>query len=179
MWSDALRNKVCDGNMVDLPYMSLCVRVVFTVTPVGFVIICCNHNHYPSVTNFSPVLSSSIFIDISKIYNYCFWTLPILLLLSKHNVSETGFCLRLTVSGPVRRYYLRFALLGPVWRHYLRFTILSGPKIGTGSIYWSQVSRFRMETETEFSPRNFVFLNKNMTMVNVQKHNNCINIPSS
>jgi hypothetical protein len=42
---------------------------------------------------------------------------------------------------------------------------------------WTQLSTFHMKTETQSSLRNV--LNKNRTMDNVQKHNNCINIASS
>jgi hypothetical protein len=50
-------------------------------------------------------------------------------------------------------------------------------EIGTSSIDWAQLSRFHLKTETESSLWN-VF-NKNRTMDNVQKYNNCINIPTS
>jgi hypothetical protein len=49
----------------------------------------------------------------------------------------------------------------------------------TNYIDWAQMSTFYLKTETEFSLRNAVCLNKNMTMDNVQKHNVCINVPSS
>jgi hypothetical protein len=49
-----------------------------------------------------------------------------------------------------------------------------GPEIGTSSIERAQLSRFHLKTETESSLRNVVFLNKNRTMDNVQKHNVCL-----
>jgi hypothetical protein len=45
---------------------------------------------------------------------------------------------------------------------------------GTSSVDWTQLSRSHLKTETESSFRNLAFLNKNGTMDNVQKHNNCI-----
>jgi hypothetical protein len=50
--------------------------------------------------------------------------------------------------------------------------------IGASSIDWAQMSMFYLNTETESSLRDVV-LNKKRTMDNVQKHNNCINGPSS
>jgi hypothetical protein len=49
-------------------------------------------------------------------YNYCFWTLSVVLFLFKtHNVSETAFCLRLQVEpthfGPIDRVTLRVPAL--------------------------------------------------------------------
>jgi hypothetical protein len=55
----------------------------------------------------------------------------------------------------------------------------TGPEIGTSSIDWAQLSRFYLQTETEFSLRNIVFLDKDRTMDNVQKYNMCTNVPSS
>jgi hypothetical protein len=52
------------------------------------------------------------------------------------------------------------------------------PKTRSSSIDWAQLSRFHLKTETESCLRNIV-LNKNRTMDNVQRHNSCINIPSS
>jgi hypothetical protein len=50
----------------------------------------------------------------------------------------------------------------------------SGPEIGASSIYWIQLSRFYLRTETESSLRNVVFfLKMDKTMDNVQKHNTC------
>jgi hypothetical protein len=54
------------------------------------------------------------------------------------------------------------------------------PEMGTRSIDWGQLSRFYLKTETESSLRNVVFCNinrtvfldKDRTMDNVQKHNN-------
>jgi hypothetical protein len=52
--------------------------------------------------------------------------------------------------------------------------------IGASSIYWIQLSRFYLRTETESSLRNvWFFLKMDKTMDNVQKHNTCNNIPSS
>jgi hypothetical protein len=50
---------------------------------------------------------------------------------------------------------------------------------GTSSIDWSQLSRFYLKPEREPSLHNVVFLNKNCTTEIVQKHNVCINVPSS
>jgi hypothetical protein len=65
----------------------------------------------------------------------------------------------------------------------VRITILNlGPEIGTSSVDWAQLSGFYLKTEAESSLRNLVFwninrtvfLDKNRTMDNVQKHNICI-----
>jgi hypothetical protein len=56
-----------------------------------------------------------------------------------------------------------------------------GPEIGTSSIDWAQLSRCYLKTEIEPSLRNIVlcninravFLDKDRTMDNVQKHKNC------
>jgi hypothetical protein len=84
----------------------------------------------------------------------CFWTLPIVLFLSKtlssffkYKVSETGFCLRLQVK-PTQ--------LGPIDR--------AGPISGDKTIDWAELNRFYLKTETESSLRNVVFLNKNRTV---------------
>jgi hypothetical protein len=87
---------------------------------------------------------------------------------AKHDVSETGFCLRLQVK-PTQ--------LGPIDGAipYLR----RQGHIGTSSIDWAQLSRFYLNTETESSLRNVVFwstnravfLDKKRKMDNVQKHN--------
>jgi hypothetical protein len=55
------------------------------------------------------------------------------------------------------------------------------PEIGTKSIDWAQLSSFYLKTETESSLRNVVFCNtnrtvfldKDRTMDNFQKHNIC------
>jgi hypothetical protein len=52
-------------------------------------------------------------------------------------------------------------------------------EIGNSSVDWVQVSRFHLKTETESSLRNVCVLNKNRTVDNVEKHNECINILSS
>jgi hypothetical protein len=57
----------------------------------------------------------------------------------------------------------------------------------TSSVSWAQLSRFCLNTETESNHRNIVFdnikrtvfLDEDRTMDNVQKHNICINVPSS
>jgi hypothetical protein len=67
--------------------------------------------------------------------------------LFKHNVPQTGFCIRLQVEP---------AQLGPIDRW------------GPSSIYWAQLSRSHMKTETE-----------SRTMDNVQNCDSYINIPSS
>jgi hypothetical protein len=47
-------------------------------------------------------------------------------------------------------------------------------------IDWAQLSRFHLKTETESSLRNVVgVLNTSRKTDNVQKHNICINVPSS
>jgi hypothetical protein len=46
------------------------------------------------------------------------------------------------------------------------------------SIEWAQLRRYHLKPETDSSLQNAV-LNKNRAMDNVQKHNNCINTPSS
>jgi hypothetical protein len=47
------------------------------------------------------------------------------------------------------------------------------------SIDCAQLSMFYLRTETEFILQNIVFLNKNKTMGNFQKHNICVNVPLS
>jgi hypothetical protein len=64
-----------------------------------------------------------------------------------HNVSETGFCLRLQVE-PTQ--------LGPT------------DKSNLSADYWAQLSRFHLKTETESSFRNVVVQIKDRTMDNVQ-----------
>jgi hypothetical protein len=103
---------------------------------------------------------------------------------SKHNVSETGFCLRLQVKptqlGPINRAspYLRTPVPDARW------SITSYPRcteIGTSSIDWPQLSRFYLKTEIESSLRNgvfwkikrTVFLDKDRTIDNMEKHNVC------
>jgi hypothetical protein len=92
--------------------------------------------------------------------------------LSKYNVSETGFCLRLQVKptqlGPIDRAspYLRIPVslsrgyinqaqhrpsYIPLWKWH------TCPEIETSSIDWTQLSRFYLKTETESSFRNIVF----------------------
>jgi hypothetical protein len=91
-----------------------------------------------------------------KIQIFCFWTLSIApffyvkhrpVYISKHNVSETGFCLRLRVK-PTQ--------LSPIDRARLEF--------GTSSIDWAQLSKFCPKTEIESSLRNVVFWNINRTV---------------
>jgi hypothetical protein len=94
------------------------------------------------------------------------------LFFKKHNVSESGFCLRLQLK-PTR--------WGPIHRASLR------PKIWTSSIDWAQLNRFYLKTVTESSLRNVafwkinrtVFWDKDRTMDNVQQHNICTNVPLS
>jgi hypothetical protein len=50
---------------------------------------------------------------------------------------------------------------------------LRSETIGTSSIDWAQLSRFYLKTEAVSSLRKVVFLSKNRTMDNVQKHNIC------
>jgi hypothetical protein len=66
---------------------------------------------------------------------------------------------------------------------YLRNSVncKMGPEIGTSSIDWAQLSGFYLKTEAESSIRNVVFCNMNImvfldkdrTTDNVQKHNIC------
>jgi hypothetical protein len=71
------------------------------------------------------------------------------------------------------------------WAQLSRFYLRT--EIGTRSIAWAQLSRFYLKTETGSSLRNTVFwninrtvfLDKDRTMDNVQKHNNCTNVPLS
>jgi hypothetical protein len=68
-----------------------------------------------------------------------------------------------------------------VWLVYPTWGWHRCPEIGTSSIDWAQLSRFYLKTETEYSLRNVVlwkinktvFLDKDRTMDNVQKHNIC------
>jgi hypothetical protein len=53
------------------------------------------------------------------------------------------------------------------------------PEIRTSSIDLAQLNSFHLKTETESSLRNLLCLNRDRTTSNVQKHSNCINIPSS
>jgi hypothetical protein len=70
----------------------------------------------------------------------------------------------------------RWFMLCVVYRSYLVLVLVSGDR--TSSVDWAQLCRFHLKTETIQSPKRYV-LNKNRTMDNVQKHNNCINVPSS
>jgi hypothetical protein len=78
--------------------------------------------------------------------------------ISKQNISETAFCLRLQAKPT--------------------------SEIGTNSIDWAQLIRFYLKTEAESRLRNVVsynikrtvFLDKERTMDHVQKHNICINL---
>jgi hypothetical protein len=91
--------------------------------------------------------------DGTAVQILCFRTLSIVLSLSKtvlfyfskHNVSETGFCLRLQVK-PTQ--------LGPT---------ISGLEIGTSSMNGAQLIRFYLKTETESSFRNVMFWKMNRT----------------
>jgi hypothetical protein len=91
------------------------------------------------------------------------------LYITKHNVLETGFCLRLQVK-PTQ--------LGSIDRASL--------DIGTSFIDSVQLSGFYLKMKTESSLWNVfcninrtVFFDKDRTMDNVQKHNICIVVPSS
>jgi hypothetical protein len=64
----------------------------------------------------------------------------------KHEVSETGFCLRLP-EEPTN--------LGPIVTASL--CMLTASQTDTSSIYLAQLSRFHLKTETESSLRNVVF----------------------
>jgi hypothetical protein len=77
--------------------------------------------------------------------------------LYKHDVSETGLCLRV---------HMEPTQLGPIDRFGDRLPLSMGPSD------WVP-----LETETEFSLRNVVILNKNRTMDNVR--NDSVILPSS
>jgi hypothetical protein len=80
----------------------------------------------------------------------------------KHNVSETGFCLRLEVERTPKPYWCC------CWC----------PETETSSIYWAQLSRFHLKTDRIQSPKHCV-LNRNRAMDNVQNWDSYINIPLS
>jgi hypothetical protein len=77
----------------------------------------------------------------------------------KHNVSKTGFCLRLLVV---------YTQLGPIDR------AIPWHRSQRPALCWTQLSRFHERTETEYSLRNVVF-QKHKTMDNV--HNCEIALP--
>jgi hypothetical protein len=77
-----------------------------------------------------------MFLDIIHRLVFCLKCRPVYI--SKHNVSETGFCLRFKV---------RFTRLGPTL----------SLEVGTSSIYWTQLSMFYLNTEIDCSLRNVVF----------------------
>jgi hypothetical protein len=59
-------------------------------------------------------------------------------------------------------FYLMFVLtladgLCCAWIIYPALCWYRCPEMGTSSIDWAQLSRFRLETDAEFSPRNAVF----------------------
>jgi hypothetical protein len=93
------------------------------------------------------------FLMTSNSYNYCvfrhypsscLYLKTVLFIITKHNVSETGFCLRLQ-GKPTQTYGDR----------------IQSPK------------RYFRNNKTGW------FLDNDKTMDNVQKHNTCINVPSS
>jgi hypothetical protein len=51
--------------------------------------------------------------------------------------------------------------------------------VGTSSISWAQLSRFNLKTETESSLQKVLCFKQKQDGGYVQKHNSCINIPSS
>jgi hypothetical protein len=77
---------------------------------------------------------------------------------SKHNVSETGFCLRLQVK-PTQ--------LGPIDR--------DSPCLRIGPNFTEDGDRIISETSC-FEKETRQFLDKDKTMGNVQKHNICTNV---
>jgi hypothetical protein len=83
----------------------------------------------------------------------CFYLTHCPALILKHCVSETGFSLRLQVKS-------------------IKLNLIDRARSETGpsSIDWPNWVGFTW---------NIVFLNKNRNMGNVQKHNICINVPSS
>jgi hypothetical protein len=91
---------------------------------------------------------------VQNVQLLCFWTLSIVLCLSKkspvyfskHNVSETGYCLRLQV---------KLTHLGPIDR---------------ASPYLQCLKRCVLKNKQDG------FLDKHRTMDNVQKHNSCKNV---
>jgi hypothetical protein len=100
----------------------------------------------------------------NRVANIRFWTLSIILSLSKncpvyfskHNISETGFCLSLQVK-PTQ--------LGPIDR--------TSPYLcsGSSSIDWAQLSRFCLKTETGSSLWNIVFWRISRTIFRKRQDN--------
>jgi hypothetical protein len=89
--------------------------------------------------------------------------LPLKRIVFKYLNVQANICIKL----------LRFCTLSMVL--FLFKTRISA----TSPIDWAQLSRFHLKTESESSPRKVVCFNKNRAMVYVQKHDNCVNIPSS
>jgi hypothetical protein len=56
---------------------------------------------------------------------------------------------------------------------------VSGPESEIISIYWAQLSKFKLKAEAESNLRNVVFQIKDRTMDNIQNCDSYINIPSS
>jgi hypothetical protein len=88
----------------------------------------------------------------------------------------------------VIRYYIAIKILGIIHRSgfYLKhevsengFCLLLQLNLETSSIYWTQLSRFRLKTEREFRLRNVVFYTKDRTTDNAYNCDSYINIPSS
>jgi hypothetical protein len=67
----------------------------------------------------------------------------------------------------------RWFVLCMVYMSYLALVHVSS------FIDWAQLSRFSSEEGDRIQSPKRCVLNKNMTMYNVQKHNICINVPSS
>jgi hypothetical protein len=93
----------------------------------------------------------------------------------KHNASETGFCLRLQVS-----------LLSSAQQIALVSVVMLGERerecvcvCETNAIFWVQLGRFHLKTETVTSHRSVAFQIKVRTMDNVQNVDSYINIPPS
>jgi hypothetical protein len=78
------------------------------------------------------------------------------------------------VSGhhPSSCFYLKTKRFG-------NWILSSSLEIGTSSIDWTQLIKFSLKLKTKSSLRNVVILTKNRTMDDDQKHNTCINVPSS
>jgi hypothetical protein len=85
---------------------------------------------------------------------------------SIYNVSETGFCFRLPVDPTDRARLCLLRSLGSVclqedltWLGPIDRPSPS-PETENGSIYWSHLNRFRLNTEAKWSLRNIYVLSK-------------------
>jgi hypothetical protein len=93
------------------------------------------------------------FILLNNPLTKVIWTLSIVSVQLKHDVSETGFCSVIRQNLPC---WTQSIELVPICSgHRASPYLLTGT--GTSSIVWVQQSRFRLLTETESSLRNVVF----------------------